>query len=337
MGARIPDTRACAMPIPELNGDTAVEIAFGPVPSRRLGRSLGINNIPPKHCSYSCIYCQVGPTAAQEIVPRGFYPPEAICRQVGRRVETVRAQGETVDYLTFVPDGEPTLDSRLGEAIDVLRPLGVPVAVISNASLIWRPEVRDALSRADWVSVKVDSVVEATWRRINQPHPDLRLPDILEGIRTFAATFRGTLASETLLVAGVNDTVEEVAAVAGFIADAGIRLAYLAVPHRPPADPDVACPDEAVVTRAWHTLAERVARVELLTAYEGDAFPPLDDPREQLLAVTAVHPMRESAVRAMLARAGKEMDLAQELVDSGAMRQIRYGGETFYIRRLRRE
>ena len=313
-----------------------MEITFGPVPSRRLGRSLGINNIPPKHCSYSCIYCQVGPTAAQEITPRVFYSPETIVREVSLRLEAVRAQGETVDYLTCVPDGEPTLDVHLGESIDALRPLCLPIAVISNASLIWRPAVREVLGRADWVSVKVDSVDEATWRRINQPHPDLKLPDILDGIRTFAASYRGTLTSETLLVAGINDDAAGVEAVARFIAEAGIRLAYLAIPHRPPADSKVACPDEATVTRAWHTLAQRVAQVELLTAYEGDAFPPLDDPRGQLLAVTAVHPMRESAVQALLAHAGLDMALAQELVDSGKLRQISHGGEVFYVRRLRR-
>jgi len=313
-----------------------MEIPFGPVPSRRLGRSLGINNIPPKHCSYSCIYCQVGPTAAQEIAPRTFYLPETIFRQVSQRLEAVRAQGEKVDYLTFVPDGEPTLDIHLGEAIDALRPLGLPIAVISNASLIWRPEVRDALGRADWVSVKVDSLDEETWRRINRPHPDLKLPDILDGIRVFAATYRGTLASETLLVAGINDAMPKVEAVARFIADAGIGQAYLAIPHRPPADPMVACPDETVVTRAWQALAKQVERVELLTAYEGDEFPPLAAPREQLLAITAVHPMRESAVRTLLTRAGMDMAVVGELVDSEELRRVCYGGEVFYVRRLRR-
>jgi wyosine [tRNA(Phe)-imidazoG37] synthetase (radical SAM superfamily) len=313
-----------------------MDIVFGPVPSRRLGRSLGINNIPPKHCSYSCIYCQVGPTAAPEIVPRAFYSPEEIVRQVARRLETARAQGEPVDYLTFVPDGEPTLDLHLAEAIDALKPLGLPVAVISNASLIWRPEIRAVLAHADWVSLKVDSVDEATWRGINRPHPDLKLADILDGIRRFAADFRGTLASETLLVAGINDDAAQVGAVARFVADAGIRLSYLAIPHRPPAEATVACPDEATVNRAWLTLAQHVEQVDLLTAYEGDAFPPLDDPRGQLLAVTAVHPMRESAVRELLARAGQDMALAQELVDSGDLRRVSHGGAGFYIRRLRR-
>jgi wyosine [tRNA(Phe)-imidazoG37] synthetase (radical SAM superfamily) len=311
-----------------------MDIAFGPVPSRRLGRSLGINNIPPKHCSYSCIYCQVGPTADREIAARDFYPVDAIVQAVKQRLAQARAQGETVDYLTFVPDGEPTLDTRLPAAIDALRPLGLPVAVISNASLIWRPEVRAALALADWVSLKVDSVGEATWRRINRPHPDLQLTAILDGIRAFAAGYRGTLASETLLVAGVNDGTSEVEQAARFIAAAGIRLAYLSIPHRPPTEATVACPDEATVTRAWHMMAEQVARVELLTAHEGDSFPPLDDPRGQLLAVTAVHPMRESAVRALIARAGLDMAWVQTLVEDGELRRIRHAGEVFYLRRL---
>lgn len=314
-----------------------MDIVFGPVPSRRLGRSLGINNIPPKHCSYSCIYCQVGPTAAPEIVPRAFYSPEEIVRQVARRLETARAQGEVVDYLTFVPDGEPTLDLHLAEAIDALKTLGLPVAVISNASLISRPEVREILAHADWVSLKVDSVDETTWRRINRPHPELRLPDILDGIRAFAADFRGTLASETLLVGGINDGDAAVGAVADFLGAAGIRLAYLSIPHRPPSEKTVACPDEATVARAWQRMSERVARVELLTAYEGDSFAPLDDPRAQLLAVTAVHPMRASAVGALLAKAGLDMTVARELVAAGELREVSHGGEVFFIRRLRRE
>ena len=125
-----------------------MEIAFGPVPSRRLGRSLGINNIPPKHCSYSCIYCQVGPPAAQEVTPREFYSLQEIRCQVEQRLQAVRARGEAVDCLTFVPDGEPTLDSQLGKAIDSLRDLGLPIAVISNATLIGREDVRAVLNRA---------------------------------------------------------------------------------------------------------------------------------------------------------------------------------------------
>jgi len=116
-------------------------IAFGPAQSRRLGRSLGINNIPPKSCSYSCIYCQAGPTQQQEIFPRSFYSPEEILHAVKNQIEIVLSKGEKIDYLTFVPDGEPTLDTGLKQSIELLRPLGYKIAVISKGSLIWRKEV----------------------------------------------------------------------------------------------------------------------------------------------------------------------------------------------------
>jgi wyosine [tRNA(Phe)-imidazoG37] synthetase (radical SAM superfamily) len=314
-----------------------MDITFGPVPSRRLGRSLGINNIPAKHCSYSCRYCQVGPTRHPEIVRREFHPPEAVREDVARRVAALRAQGEAVDYLTFVPDGEPTLDIHLGATIDALRPLGLPIAVISNASLAWRPDVRAELAKADWVSFKVDSVDPAVWRALNRPHPDLELAAILDGIRRFAADFRGTLASETMLVAGVNDDEAAVAAIADFLAGAGIRLAYLAIPHRPPADSAVTIPDEAVVTRAWQILQSKVDKVELLTEYEGDVFSPPGDPASEILAIAAVHPLRQSAVSALLARAGADASVVEALLASGALRRVEHGGETFYIRPLRQE
>ena len=181
-------------------------LTFGPIPSRRLGRSLGINNIPPKSCSYSCVYCQVGPTGQREIEPRPFYEPGEILAAVEQRLEEAALAGEGVDYLTFVPDGEPTLDIHLGETIARLKPLGVKIAVISNASLLWREEVRERLLEADWLSVKIDTVDEILWRRINQPHEALRLPRILDGIRQMAREFPGELTTETMLVDGINDS-----------------------------------------------------------------------------------------------------------------------------------
>lgn len=125
---------------------TEHHITFGPVPSRRLGRSLGINNVTAKTCSYACIYCQVGPTTEYCIEPREFFTPREIRDAVSVHLERLRAGGQRVDYLTFVPDGEPTLDSRLGESIAVLREFGIPVAVLTNASLLSRPGVRARLA-----------------------------------------------------------------------------------------------------------------------------------------------------------------------------------------------
>ncbi len=118
------------------------ELVFGPVPSRRLGRSLGVNNVPMKTCSYSCVYCQLGATKQTGVERRTFHVPETIASAVGARVEALRERGEGIDYLSFVPDGEPTLDAGLGQEIELLRPLGLPVAVMTNASLLWKPDER---------------------------------------------------------------------------------------------------------------------------------------------------------------------------------------------------
>jgi wyosine [tRNA(Phe)-imidazoG37] synthetase (radical SAM superfamily) len=312
--------------------EVTAEIAFSPVPSRRLGRSLGINNIPPKHCSYGYRYCQVGPTHDKLIVPRPFYTPEAIAEAVTRHVALAREQNEPIDYLTFVPDGEPTLDSRLGESIRALRTLGIPIAVISNASLLWREAVRDALAPADWVSVKVDSVDEPIWRQVNRPHPELTMGQVLNGIEHFARSYRGTLVSETMLLAGVNDGEAAVEQLAAFLQRLPLACAYLAVPTRPTAEADAHAPDETVLLRAFQQLSARLQRVELLIGYEGDAFASTGDITEDLLSITAVHPLRESAVKELLQRSQGDWSQIQALLDSGKLRQVQYQGERFYTR-----
>lgn len=309
-------------------------MVFGPVPSRRLGRSLGINNVPPKTCSYSCVYCQVGRTAATETAPRILYPPAELVAAVAARVQQLRARGEPIDFLTFVPDGEPVLDSRLGEEIDALRTLGIPIAVISNGSLLWREDARAALARADWVSLKVDAVDEAIWRRINRPDPSLRLAAVLDGMLRFAHEFRGVLASETMLVEGVNDGEPSIEASAAILARLQPRVAYIAVPTRPPAEPWVRPASEEAVNLAFQRFAARLPRVELLTGFEGTAFATTGDPVEDLLATTAVHPLREDAALALLAAAGADRLALEQLVAQDRLRPVQYRGHTFYVRRL---
>lgn len=311
-------------------------ITFGPVPSRRLGRSLGINNIPPKYCSYSCVYCQVGPTEHREIEPRIFYDPETIRRAVMRHIEAAQRTGEPIDYLTFVPDGEPTLDAGLAETIDLLRPLGIKIAVISNASLVWRDDVRVALGKADWVSLKVDTVDEHRWRQINGPHPDLRLNDILRGIEQFASLHQGELATETMLVANINDGADSVTAVAEFLGRVKPARAYVAIPTRPPAEPATRAPDEETVHRAYQIVKSKVENVEYLIGYEGDAFAFTGDVRQDLLSITAVHPMPEQAVSALLQKAQAEWSVVNRLVAEGKIKQVDFASKRFYVRRFPR-
>ncbi len=307
-------------------------LVFGPVPSRRLGRSLGINHIPPKTCTYGCLYCQVGRTTRMPLERQTFYPPAQIVAEVREKLRAAQAAGEPVDYVTFVPDGEPTLDLHLGESIAGVKALGVPVAVITNASLLWMVEVRKALMLADWVSLKADAALPEVWRRVDRPHGRLALPAVLEGIRTFAAQFEGYLVTETMLVRGVNDGEANLQATADFLAEIRPRTAYLSVPTRPPAEAWVRPPDEATLNHAYQTFAARLPQVELLIAYEGSDFAATGEAEEVLLATTAVHPLREEAALKLVRKAGGKANLLDRLVAAGQLRRVMYDGETFYVR-----
>jgi wyosine [tRNA(Phe)-imidazoG37] synthetase (radical SAM superfamily) len=309
-------------------------ITFGPVPSRRLGRSLGINNIPPKSCSYSCLYCQVGATHGKIVEPRNFYAPEDIYKAVSVHLQKAHDSDEPIDYLTFVPDGEPTLDINLGKAIDLLRPLNIPIAVISNASLLWQKNIRAVIGRADWVSVKVDSVVEQIWQQINRPHEALRLHDVMDGIRRFSEQFQGELVSETMLIKGINDNQDNVEDVADFLREIGVSKAYLAIPTRPTAEVDIFKPSELVLNRAYQIMASQLPHVEYLIGYEGDAFAFTGDVRQDLLSITAVHPLRESAVKKLLTRANADWSLMEELLAENELTQVEYLDKRYYVRRF---
>ena len=309
-------------------------IAFGPVPSRRLGRSLGVNNIPPKVCTYACVYCQLGRTIKLQVERGAFYETGEILEAVQDKVGRVGGIGEPIDYLTFVPDGEPTLDVNLSREIELLKSLGIKMAVITNTSLIWREDVREALMKADWVSLKVDSTREEIWRRINRPHGTLQLTSILDGLLKFAKAYRGELATETMLVEGVNDGDDHVREVADFLARLKPARAYLAVPTRPPAEEWVRSPGEEAINRAYQILTEGVDQVEYLIGYEGDAFAFTGSVEEDLLSITAVHPMREEAVSEFLARAGTDWPVVHRLIAQDQLIEVEYEGRKFYTRKL---
>jgi len=310
-------------------------IAFGPVPSRRLGRSLGINNIPAKVCSYSCIYCQLGRTVERSSERKRFYAPEEVFKDVERRFREVKRKGEVVDYLTFVPDGEPTLDENLGVEIDLLRELGVPIAILTNSSLIWREDVREDLLKLDLVSLKVDAVNERVWRRINRPEKSLKLQDILDGILEFSKKFKGKLITETMLVEGV-EYGEEFEKIAEFLSRVKPDKAYVAIPTRPPAESWVKPAREETVNKAFQEFSKRLGegRVEYLIGYEGEAFSSTGDLEENLLSITSVHPMREEGVKRLLKRANADWTVVERLLAEGKLIKLEYEGHIYYMRKL---
>jgi wyosine [tRNA(Phe)-imidazoG37] synthetase (radical SAM superfamily) len=314
--------------------DTTGLIAFGPVPSRRLGHSLGINNIPPKSCTYSCVYCQVGRTRDMATERRKFYAVDDILREVGGKISKAGDKGETIDYLTFVPDGEPALDIDLGRAIAALKPFGIKIAVITNASLMSEKSVRDDLCLADWVSVKVDAVREDIWRKVNRPHGALKLDTILKGISVFSDAFRGVLATETMLVRDLNDKEDAIKETADFIRGIRPSKSYISIPTRPPAEKEVEVPAGNVINRAYQIFDAKGIDTEYLIGYEGNDFAYTGDARQDLLSILSVHPMKEEAVKKFLTRSGKGWSLAEDMIRKGELRKERYRHQNFYMREI---
>jgi len=269
-----------------------------------------------------------------QVEPRLFYEPLTLLEEVKDKVEQANVAQEPIDYLTFVPDGEPTLDKNLGQEIDAVRTLGIPIAIITNSSLLWREEVREWVSQADWVSVKVDSVDPRTWRRVNRPHRSLELERVLEGIRLCAAAFAGQLASERMLVNGLNDTEADAEQVADFLGKLRPSAAYISIPTRPPAEDWAHGPAEDVVNRFYQVVRNRLDNVEYLIGYEGNAFAFTGNVEEDLLSITAVHPMRQDAVDSFLAKAKADWSAVDSLITRDQLIETEHEGRKFYMRKL---
>jgi len=311
-------------------------LAFGPVPSRRLGKSLGINNIPAKTCSYSCVYCQLGRTTNMTTKRQAFYKPEDMFKQVKRKVDEAVSRNERIDYLTFVPGGEPTLDINFGKIISILRQIEIPIAVMTNISLIWQEDVKEDLLEANLVSLKVDAVSEDLWKRINRPHKDLKLDAVLNGVAKFADEFKGEIISETMLIDGINYG-DEFEKVAGFLKHLKrLDKAYIAIPTRPPAEKWVKPANEEILNAAFQVFAEKLDadRVEYLIGYEGNAFAFTGRVEEDLLSITAVHPMRKEAVKEFLKKANTDWRVIEKILEEDKLIELGYEGSKYYMRRL---
>jgi len=305
---------------------------FGPVPSRRFGNSIGVNHIPPKICTYACRYCQLGKAIRMQTNREHFYEPESLIREVELRLKTV----SDADYITLVPDGEPTLDIHIGELLKGLKQFGIPLAVITNASMLWNKAVRKELAVADCVSIKVDAVNEDTWRKVDRPHKNLNFQDVLNGVRQFAKEYQGKLITESMLIQGYNDNESELRAIAKFLGEINPDTAYIAIPTRPPADKTVKPADEKALQIAFTQFSEHIKHVELLIGYEGNAFSASGDAESDLLSITAVHPMREDAVMELLAKNNADRSVLDKLIAENKILRLEYQDNRFYLRRLSR-
>lgn len=309
-------------------------ISFGPIPSRRLGKSLGINNIPSaKKCSYSCIYCQVGITRKLSVTRKNFFEPEVVFTEVQKHLASLK-EADKPDYLTFVANGEPTLDIHLGKSIEKLKQFDIPIAVITNASLLIDPQVRNDLKLADWVSVKVDAANEDTWEAITRPFGSLNYKEHVEGLLQFSAEHKGKLVTETMLVQGVNDSTSILKQTAGLIAQLKPSVAYLSIPTRPPALAWVKPPDETVINEAWQIFSDEGLNTELILGFEGTDTGYTGNAMEDIINICTVHPIREDTMQELLRKNNADPTILTTLIHGKYIQQVSYGANTFYIRKF---
>lgn len=206
---------------------------FGPVPSRRLGLSLGVDVIPKKLCTLDCVYCEVGQTDLRALKRKEYIPEQSIIREL----QTALQELKDLDFITFSGSGEPTLNSKLGELIHAVKLMTrVPVAVITNGTLLYRDDVRRDLLEADVVLPSLDAATQPVFKQINRPHPQLKVRTIIDGLKQFRAEYRGKIWLEILFVDGINDTEDELAALRQAINEINPDKVQLNTVIRPPVE-----------------------------------------------------------------------------------------------------
>jgi len=206
---------------------------FGPVPSRRLGFSLGVDTIPFKTCSLDCTYCQLGRTINKTIQRKEYIAADDILREI----EEVLREGKRIDYITFSGSGEPTLNSEIRRMISRIKELtSIPLAILTNGTLLYRPRIREDLMEADLVIPSLDTVTQEIFEMVNRPHPSLKIENVITGIDSFSQEFNGKVWLEIMVVKGINDSLEEIEKAAQVIEQMNLEKIQLNTVVRPPAE-----------------------------------------------------------------------------------------------------
>jgi len=301
---------------------------FGPVPSRRYGKSLGIDVIPPKTCSFNCIYCESGPTTRLSVERENFVDPAEVLEELN---SFLRLHPNATDVLTFSSAGEPTLYAGLGELIAAVRKAHptLPLIVLTNGSLLWQPEVRRCLLKADRVVPSLDAVTPSVFRKINRPHPSLELEQIIEGMRAFRKEYKAQLHVEIVLVSGVNDNPSELSKLAQVIESIGPDKIELNTVARPPA-----CPGTLGLTdmrMAWAASFFGLLRTQIVGVFESREH---GCGQDQIgLRIVETLQRRPCTVVELAASLGipetKVQTESQKLQQQGKLRKLRFGGKVF--------
>jgi len=302
---------------------------YGPVPSRRLGRSLGIDLVPHKICTYDCIYCQIGKTTDKTLVRKEYVPAGAILEEVER---FLKEETSAIDHLSLSGSGEPTLNSRIGSIIEGIKAITpIPVAVITNGSLLYGEEVRQDLLRADVVLPSLDAASPEVFDRVNRPLPQFSVEKVIEGLVEFRKVYYGQIWLEVLFCKGINDSKEELLKMKQSIDRIRPDLIHLNTVVRPPSEKSAVPLDQKEMEGIRAFFGEKASIIS-----EFDRHPPSilkRDVKEEILKILRRRPLSLADLSKGMGIPQSELDQYLKPLIRGAKIQIRNFGDSVYYER----
>ena len=299
---------------------------FGPVPSRRLGYSLGVDIIPHKVCTLDCVYCQLGQTTDKTIERKAYVEAAPVLAEI----DVLLAAKPRIDCITFSGSGEPTLNTCLGEIIAGIKSrCAIPVTVLTNGTLLYQSEVRSDLLKADIVCPSFDAATPQSFPAINRPHPALSLDAMIQGLKAFRREFSGKIFLEVMLTRGINDSPRELEAFAKVLPEFGADKIQINTVIRPAAIDGVWAVSPATLERACALFGPNA---EVIGGFVKErSLHEQENTCERIVKLVARHPSTAEDICAAL---GLTLELADnylsQLLSQGRISKMHHGGSTFY-------
>lgn len=315
-----------------VNNSDAREVSYiyGPVPSRRLGRSLGIDIVPAKVCTLDCLYCQVGRTTEKSATRRDFFDVTVVLNELKARLNS----GLVADYITIGGSGEPTLNARLGGLIDGIRAItDIPIAIITNGTLLYRSDVRAECAKADLVIPSLDAADDQAFQAVNRPVPDISIEKLISGLVQFRDEFDGQIWLEVFLIEGVNTAPDQIAKIKQHVGRIRPNRVQLNSAVRPAAEPGV----QAISRERLEAIARQIGgNCEIIgAAPEGAADSQAHRACEDVLSMLKRRPCSLQDICAGMGIARNEaVKHITELLERDAITTERRGDVTYYCARI---
>jgi wyosine [tRNA(Phe)-imidazoG37] synthetase (radical SAM superfamily) len=305
-----------------------MKYTFGPVPSRRLGMSLGVDVVPFKTCSFDCVYCQLGATTDKSVQRQSYVPVKDVMDELR---EVLDKEGERIDFVTFSGSGEPTLNSDIGDMISQLKAFSrVPVAVLTNGSLLYREDVRKGLSRADLIVPSLDAITDQFLSAVNRPHESLTADMIVEGLKLFTQEFAGKIWLEIMIVKGINDDPAELKQIADLARNLKVDKIHLNTVARPPTEEfahAVTAEEMSHIASMFDSRVEIIADFSKLVAKELHT----DDTESAILSLLKRRPCTVGDISNSLGIHRNEViKFVNHLTKNGSVRRIKHGDVWYY-------